>query len=136
MSTNNKHNGKVQDNYDRYLAEPRIIGCMETFPITKIIEEMTVSGKCRGFDVVFKVQYVTLTFGKNKIEVQGIVTSEVNINHRLPLHGFSSYCHIDEAETMEQGVIHMLKRRNLMVCTKINSWPFAKVVVQENFYKD
>lgn len=37
---------------------------------------------------------------------------------------------------MEKAVVEMCKKHDLMICDKVCSWPFAKAVVQQNFYKD
>lgn len=136
-TTVHKYEGRIQENYDEYLAEPQRIGFTESFPVKEVLEEREYKMKCRGFDVQFKVQYCLLSFGdKNEYTVHGIVTERVDIGSKLGARSFGSYCHIDEAETMEEGVVKLCKELDLMVCQKVCSWPFAKILVQPNHFKD
>jgi len=127
--------GNIQDNYDKYLKEPLRIGFTDTFPIKDIIEEIEVKTNCRRFEVIFKVQYCNVTFGQeNEYNCCAIVTDRVDIQSRLPMNGFASHCHIDEARVMENAVVEMAKKHDLMICTKICSWPFAKAIVDDNHF--
>lgn len=132
-----KFEGKIQENYDNYLKETLMVGFMSTFPVARVIDEITIKSTCRRYDVEFKVKYVRLAMEEGGKEIcDGIVTDKVEINHHLPMNGFGSHCYIDEAKTMEEAVIEMAKKHDLMICNKICSWPFAKAAVQKNHYKD
>lgn len=130
-----KYDGKVQDNYDKYLQEVICIGITEIYPVKKVLDTIRITRKCRNFDVIFDVQYVMVEFSKS-LDIHAVVTERVDIAGRLPGSGWGSHCYADEAKTMEEGVIEMCKKHNLMICTKVCSWPFAKAIVQANFYKD
>jgi len=100
------------------------------------LKEATYQAVCRRFDVEFKVMLCKVTLGDGKYECTAIVTDRVDVGTKLGVYSFGSHCHVDEARTMELGVIRFAKENNLMICNKVNSWPFAKALVQENFYKD
>lgn len=122
------------DNHTKYLNENLMIGFMDKFPEdpNKVIDEMIINDKCRGFDVRFKVRFGRVTFGPDdKMSCEGITTTRVSIGHNLPLGGYASFSHVDEADVMEKAVIAMAKKHGLMVCQKICSWPHAKAVVQK-----
>ena len=138
-ASSRKVEGKIQDNYDKYLKEPHRMG-FDPYPTKEVIDTMTIDLKCRrdSYQVPVTVSLVKGIFKSSgeDILLNAIVTSQVDIASRLPLHGFNSNCCFDEAETMEQAVVLMAKKHNLMICTKKVSWPEAQAIVQENFYKD
>lgn len=136
MGSTRKFEGRIQDNYDSYLKSSHRIGFIESFPVTEVLEEFKIPAKCRAFNVVVNVKYCTLSFGGSEFTVRGLVTDIVSISKYLPMGGFNSNCYYDEAETMEKAIIEVCKLKNLMICAKISSWPFAKASVQDNFYKD
>lgn len=131
-----KYQGSIEKNYADYLAERKLFGFMDSFPETGIVfDEIEVYGKCRNFDARFKVRFSQVSFGPNNEWVcRAIVTDRVDISKFLPMSGFNSYCYENESDVMELGVIEMAKKRDLLICSKINSWPFAKAIVSENHF--
>ncbi len=130
-----KFPGSIANNYSKYLKESLRIGFTENFPISTIIDEMVIEGECRGFLVSFKVYYVRVSFKEGgKAVCDAVCTDRVSISGRLVGGGFGSHCYVDEAHTMELAVIEMCKKHDLMICVKVCSWPFAKAIVQNNFY--
>ena len=122
----------ITANYNDYLSEPKRIGFMEEFPVSKTLKTETYKSSCRNWPVSFTVSHCEVTFGKNnEYKCFAVVTSEVSISSRLPLSGFGSYCHHDEADTMEQAVVDFCKKNNLYIARKSCSWPFAKAIVSD-----
>lgn len=122
----------LKSNHGNYLKIPMLVGFIEPFPEVEdgVIDEMTITAKCRGFDVQFKVRYGRVSFGDdNKYTCDAITTDQVEIADKLPLGGFNSNCYHDEGETMELAVVEMAKKHGLMICDKICSWPHAKAIV-------
>ena len=126
-----KVEGKIEDNYNEYLSKPIRVGFMFTFPIVEVLEEFKVKEICRGMEFD-----VTVQLCKNNFGVRMLVTSEVSIAKYLFMQGFASDCHYDEAATMERAIVAVCKLKNFMIYNKINSWPFAKADVGDNFYTD
>ena len=137
-NANSKHHtvdGKITDNYREYLEDNLHIGFMEQFPVKTILESYEITNKVRGFDVTYKVHYVELSFGNGEYTVKGIVTDIVDVAKRMG-NSFGSHCYIDEGKAMEISIVKLCLKKDLMICQKVCSWPFAKVVVQQNFYKN
>ncbi len=81
--------------------------------------------------MVFDVRYGKLLFGDGKIELLGITTGQVRVANKMYMGGFGQRAFIDEAKTMEMGVIEMAQKHNLMIVNKVCSWAFAKAIVQQ-----
>jgi len=132
-----KFEGKIQDNFDNYLKKDIQVGFMQKFPVANISKTKKYKMTCRNFPVNIEVSLARGTYGENnEYECDIVVTNEISISEHLSLRGFGSYCHIDEAQVMEKAIVQFCKEENLMICDKACSWPFAKAVVQENFYKN
>jgi hypothetical protein len=122
-----------EKNFEEYKNEPLRIGFTDKFPEVRTIDEMMVDSTCRGFAVRFSVRLVKVAFEKGGREVcDGVVTDSVDIAHKLRAGGFGSHCYVEEAQTMEGAVVEMCKKHNLMICSKVCSWPFAVAIVQVN----
>lgn len=127
----------IGENYMRYLKEESLkIGFTEEFPVVEKITSRQYAGRVRDTEVVFWVRYCRFSFGDGRYTVQGIVTDPVRVKDNRGLGGFGHHGYIEEAQVMREGVIEMCKSQNLMICNEICSWPFAKVIVQPNHYKD
>lgn len=87
----------------------------------------TYRTKCRGYDV--KVEVCTQPVQFNGYHVTCAVTSRVEIARNLPLNGFASHCHQDEAQAMERAVAAYCEEFDYTICRKENSWPYAVAVV-------
>ena len=136
-SVNYKIDGSIQENYDGYLKKNIRIGNMGKFPTKEVIDEIIIQTNCGGYNVQVITQYVTVTFGENNEYIcKAVVTNHVDIGRRMPLGGFGSHCYFEEAQTAELAVVEMCKKHNLMICDKVNSWPYAQAIVQENRYKN
>lgn len=128
---------QIEINYKKYLDESQHIGFMSDFPIQDKLETFKINTKCRNIPVEVIVHYCKLQYGsKPEDTVAGLVTERLDISKYLPLNGFASNCCYDEATTMEEAIVEIARQKNVMICNKINSWPFAKAVIQDNFYKD
>lgn len=122
----------LNENYLKYSNEVMKIGMTETFPEVKksIKDEFTITDCIKGNIVNYKVRLCQVSFGTdNKYTCTAIITDEVKIPRNGELNGFGAHGYIDEAEAMEIGVKMMAHKHNLMICTKVCSWPFAKVIV-------
>ncbi len=131
-----KFKGSIDDNYSKYLSDCPMIGFTQTFTESETVyDEIDVEDVCRGFNVTFKVRFCKVTFGdNNEFFCRAIVTEQIDISKKLPMNGFGSYSHLDELKTLEKAVIIMARKNDLMICSKICSWPFAKAIVQENHF--
>lgn len=110
-----------------YLKEKMRIGFTQQFPVLEVLESEEVSSTCLDYPVRFNVSLVKVGFGE--YSCLGIVTDRVDIAHKLPLNGFNSYCCFDEGETMEKALVEFAEKKKLILCNKVNSWPFAKAIV-------
>lgn len=131
-----RYEGKIADNYEKYLSSPLMIGFKSNFKEEEIIDEISLSGECKGYNVQFNIRYVKLSFGDGKYNCYGVFTDHVDVGKLLGIRSFGSYCHIDEAEIMRLGVVEMCKKHDLMICNEISSWHKAGAIVQNNFYKN
>jgi len=123
----------MKQNHTEYLKKSLMIGFTHSFPEdkSKVIDEMSVTLKCRGYDVTFKVRYGAVTFGDgDKYSCSGITTDRCEVPRPGPMAGWGSHAYADEAETMELAVVQMATKHNLMICDKKCSWPHAKAIVQ------
>ena len=123
----------LRQNYTDYIKSPQMVGFSEGWEEVpgSVIDEIEISTNCIRFDVIFKVRLCKLYYGDKKYSCTGIVTDQVRIGHLLNNHGFGSHAYADEGKTMELGMIKMAAKHNLMLCTKICTWPFTKALVQE-----
>ena len=126
----------IEKNYNDYLTSNSRIGFTQSFPVVEVISEMEVTNLCRNYNVTFKVQHVKVCYGKKTDVVDAVVTERVDIANRLFAGGWGQHSYIDEGEVMEKAVVEMCKQKNLMICTKICTWPFAKAIVQPNLLKN
>lgn len=133
-----KIDGSIADNYAKYLGGNPKIGFTKDFPEAgNIIDEIEIKDRCRGFKVEFKVRFCYVAFGENnEYTCRAIITDRIDISKHLPMSGFGSFCFYDELATLESAVITMDLKHDLMICSKICSWPFAKAIVQENLFID
>lgn len=122
------------EEYLNQKTNPHRIGFTQEFPIVKYLKFETVTKKCRNFTVTFDVNLVKVSFG-GKYTCTAIVTDCVDISHNLFMNGWNSCCFVDEAETMEKALVEFAEKNGFELCTKVNSWPFAKAIVQRKNHK-
>ena len=128
-----KVDGSIIEHYREYLKSNMMIGFTNSFPVQEELESITIN---ENNNLTFKVSLVRLSYGKKKTDtVLGIVTDRVKIKREGPLGGWGQHGYVDEAKIMEAAVVKMCLEKDLMICNKICSWPFAKVVVQPNYFK-
>ena len=121
----------IEKNYQDYLEEHLKIGFTSNFPVSTVLKNLEVQENCLRFSVTVEIKLCRSTV----LNCLMLVTERLDISNRLALNGFGSGCCFDEAHTMERAVIEICKQEDLMICQKVCSWPFAKVIVQKNFYK-
>jgi hypothetical protein len=104
---------------------PHRIGFMrEPFPVkegTKFDSEI-FKVKCRGWDVEVEVSQCKLSLDE-KVEFSGVISSEVDIAKKLPMHGFGSHCHMEEADAMKEAVQMYAEKRGMGIGGEYNNWP-------------
>lgn len=121
---------------EEYLDKPQMIGFTQSFPIKEILFTVKATSKIRNIPIKFNIHVVKLGFGDNlKYHILGIVTDHVDISDHLPLNGFGSISYFDEARIMKIAVAKLASCNNYTICQDICSWPFAKVLIQENNVK-
>jgi hypothetical protein len=125
-----KYEGKIQDNYDNYLKSPHNMFFDDKFPIAEVLQVFKIQEKCRSFDVTVKVSLCKDAFGSRIL-----VTNRISTQQNLSLNGFGAGCSA-EADTMERAIVAVCKKLDLMICAKINSYPAAKCIVQDNHFID
>lgn len=121
----------MEDNFTKYLSDPIKVGFTESFPekVNSTIDEIEVVSEFGRHKIKFQVKYCKVSF--DKYECHAVITGRVDVGKYLPLHGWASFCHHDEARIMENGVVEMCKKHGLTIFDKICSWPFAKAIVSK-----
>lgn len=120
-------------NYKEYLKKPIAIGFIKRFPVVENTETDSVSfeTELRGSPFSVTARLVKTSYGdKPEYVVSSIVTDkfdEVNDVSHLSTHG--SHFYATSASIMEQAVVALANKNNLVICEKICSWPFAKAIV-------
>lgn len=120
--------------FEQYLKEPLRIGFMEGFPVLETLETQTfiIDGFDRHFPNKINVSLVKVGFGENnKYQCRAVVTERISTASTRFMHGWGSCCHIDEGQFMEKAIVKFCEINNLIICNKICSWPFAKVIVTD-----
>lgn len=118
---------------EKYLDKPQMIGFMESFPIKEILFTAKATSKIRNIPIKFNIHVAKLGFGDNlEYHVLGIVTD--TMTYLLPKR-FGSISYFDEARIMKIAVAKLASCNNYTICQDICSWPFAKVLIQENNVK-
>jgi len=120
--------------FEQYLKEPLRIGFTRNWPVLETLETqtLTLDSYDYHFPTEINVSLVKVGFGENnKYQCRAVITEVVNTASTRALHGFGSCCHIDEGQFMEKAIVKFCEINNLIICNKICSWPFAKVIVTD-----
>lgn len=117
---------------DNVLAGPLRVGFTQSFPVKEIVKEYPITIEHDNKNYSINVQEVKVTFGdNNQYHCTALLTEQVDIASTLPLGGFGSYSHIEEAAIMREAVNKVMSEYDYTACNEVCSWPFVKVVVNK-----
>lgn len=122
----------LKENHLKFIGQSQKLGTTEAFIEDKSStqDEIIVVETFKGEKISFNVRLCKLTYGPdNKYHCTGIVTDRVRLPKKGVMGGFGSHDYIDEAAIMEQGILKMADKHNLMLFSKACSWPYAIAII-------
>lgn len=128
-----KRNGSIEDNYKEKIG--RQVPYMRGFDFAFLPKEVikTIIVNVSGHPI--KVDYIKAYFGDGKYTTDALVTERVDIDKSRVFGGIGTDIY-GNANIMRAAIMEACREMNVMICDEICSWPFCKVIIQDNLFKN